>query len=60
MNRKKIIQQSRAKVLEEISAKRENKASTIISKTFMNTLKRRLEETAYKSYFKYAIPKTIL
>ena len=26
----------------------------------MNTLKPRLEETTYKSYFKYTIPKTIL
>ena len=47
-------------MLEEIRAKRENKASTIISKTFMNTLKPHLEETTYKSFFKYTIPKTIL
>ena len=47
-------------MLEEIREKREKKASTIISKTFMNTLKARLEETLYKSYFKYTIPRTIL
>ena len=47
-------------MLEEIQSIRKNKASKIITKNIRHSLKPRLEETTYKSYFKYTIPQTIL
>ena len=60
LNRKKIIELNKKKVLEEIRSIRENKASKIITSAMQRVLKPRLEETTYKSYFKYTIPSVLL
>ena len=67
LNRRKIeqakqdkIQENKNKVLDEIRALRQNKASTIITNAIKRSLQPRLETTTYQTYFKYTVPTVVL